>query len=581
MFRRALLRSSPTALAAATLAAGLHAQTFTVLSKDADVIAGVGAVTAIDDLTVGDNGTWLVKVDTDFVGTGDGVVLTNTGIHSRETDAPPAMSPLTISSFGPLHIDDSGRATWNLNFAPTTANDTGIFRNQALLLREGAISSSPAFTPGTAYIGFFGACNNGANEIMVLASIEDINIATTVDRAWVRLTVDGSDNLLSETVLLKEGDSIPGLGLVVDYSTNVHDWAFNRNGEVIYTVDTDAATTSDCAIMRDTTILLREADPSAAVPGRSWATVLGWQVAQNDAGDFAFLGDLDGATTDDALICKNGTTVIAREGSSLPSIGGVFTFTSFGSGPIAIDTSGDVYWTGDWNDPVTTQDVGIFRNGDLLVQEGVTMVGASLVESIGTVQSNFAISPDGRWLVFECKLTGGVDAAVLVDLDTSSVEAFCAGDGSLVDHTTPCPCGNDATTPGNGCAHSFDAGGANLAWTGAPATDDVILQSSFTPSASFTLFMQHDSPGDAVFHDGVLCAGGTLVRLRGRNAVAGAASFPNSTFPNDATLTLSQRGGVTVGSGALRHYSAFYRNASTTFCPPATANVTNGLRIVW
>jgi len=159
--------------------------------------------------------------------------------------------------------------------------------------------------------------------------------------------------------------------------------------------------------------------------------------------------------------------------------------------------------------------------------------------------------------------------------------AFCAGDGTQTDHTTTCPCGNDATTPGNGCGHSFDPGGANLSWTGIPANDDVVLGSSLTPVSSFTLFMQHDTPADAVFHDGVICAGGTLVRLRGRNAVAGAATFPNTNFPNDATLTLSQRGQVIVGSGAVRFYSAFYRNASTTFCPPATANVTNGVQITW
>ena len=48
-----------------------------------------------------------------------------------------------------------------------------------------------------------------------------------------------------------------------------------------------------------------------------------------------------------------------------------------------------------------------------------------------------------------------------------------------------------------------------------------------------------------------------------------------------ATTTLSQRGFVTPGSGALRHYSVFYRSSAATFCPPATANVTNGVRVIW
>jgi hypothetical protein len=158
--------------------------------------------------------------------------------------------------------------------------------------------------------------------------------------------------------------------------------------------------------------------------------------------------------------------------------------------------------------------------------------------------------------------------------------AFCAGDGSLVDHTTPCPCGNNGAA-GNGCGHSFDANGANISASGTIALDDIVLHSQFEPVSSFTLFMQHANAGDTVFHDGVLCAGNPLIRLRGRAAVAGEAFFPNSNFANDSTTTLSARGGTFPGSGATMRYAAWYRNASSTFCPPATANVTNGWVLTW
>ena len=157
---------------------------------------------------------------------------------------------------------------------------------------------------------------------------------------------------------------------------------------------------------------------------------------------------------------------------------------------------------------------------------------------------------------------------------------FCFGDGSLVDHTTPCPCGNNGA-PGNGCGHSFDPNGANLSATGTPALDDVVLHSQFEPASSFTLMMQHGNGGDSVFHDGVLCASNPLIRLRGRAAVGGEAFFPNSNFAQDSTTTLSARGGTFPGSGATMRYAAWFRNASTTFCPPATANVTNGWVITW
>jgi len=162
----------------------------------------------------------------------------------------------------------------------------------------------------------------------------------------------------------------------------------------------------------------------------------------------------------------------------------------------------------------------------------------------------------------------------------AAFEAFCAGDGTLTDHTTPCPCGNNGA-PGNGCGHSFDPNGSNLSASGAPALDTVVLHAQFEPASSFTLFMQHENSGDAVFHDGVLCASNPLIRLRGRAAVGGEAFFPNSLFAQDSTTTLSQRGGVFPGQGVRRYYAAWYRNASSTFCPPATANVTNGWKIDW
>jgi len=157
---------------------------------------------------------------------------------------------------------------------------------------------------------------------------------------------------------------------------------------------------------------------------------------------------------------------------------------------------------------------------------------------------------------------------------------FCSGDAQPTQHTTLCPCGNFGTV-GRGCANSVEPLGAVLSATGTPALDDVVLESNGAPGTAFTLFLQHDAFADRVVHDGVLCADGFMTRLCGRAALGGQALFPNSAFANDATRTLSQRGGVTVGSGAVRYYSAWYRNASSTFCPPATANVTNGWMLQW
>lgn len=157
---------------------------------------------------------------------------------------------------------------------------------------------------------------------------------------------------------------------------------------------------------------------------------------------------------------------------------------------------------------------------------------------------------------------------------------FCSGDAAPTHHTTLCPCANFGAI-GRGCASSAFASGALLVALGTPAADDVVLDASDMPSTTTALFLQNDALDDRVFHDGVLCAGGTTLRLRPRAAVGGAARFPDASNPLDAGTTLSQRGGVAVGSGAVRYYSVYYRSSAAAFCPPATANVTNGWRIAW
>ena len=154
--------------------------------------------------------------------------------------------------------------------------------------------------------------------------------------------------------------------------------------------------------------------------------------------------------------------------------------------------------------------------------------------------------------------------------------AFCAGDGLDPNVTTPCPCGN-AGLAGNGCGNSVNPAGANLAATGVPAFDTVVLNGTGMPATVACIYLQGDGLDDVVFGDGVRCTSGTLLRLRTKVNSGGASSFPDSV----ETVTLSQRGGVTIGSGAIRYYQTYYRNSAALFCPPETFNVTNGWKIVW
>ncbi len=76
---------------------------------------------------------------------------------------------------------------------------------------------------------------------------------------------------------------------------------------------------------------------------------------------------------------------------------------------------------------------------------------------------------------------------------------------------------------------------------------------------------------DVTYHDR-----GSLLRFGTQTAVAGYASYPGN-----AANTLSNASGTTPGSGVTHWYQVFYRNAATGFCPPGTANWTNGLAVTW
>ncbi|MBI5362743.1 MAG: hypothetical protein HZA53_06160 [Planctomycetes bacterium] len=244
---------------------------------------------------------------------------------------------------------------------------------------------------------------------------------------------------------------------------------------------------------------------------------------------------------------------------------------------------------GDFGDFV----LGEFRlvaSGASLQQGGANLVSGDYAPHFNTgagawttgiqnVPLSAIAGPPGTWrLVIEDWAnmdTGALTGWTLEGVDTVPSRPFCAGDGLDANVTTPCPCGNVGAS-GRGCANSANAAGAVLSSSGTTNPDTAVLLAQGMPASASAIFLQGDAVIDAVFGDGVRCTGGTLVRLRTKTAVAGAAQFPDAGDPS-----LSVRGGVAPGSGDTRYYQTYYRNASAAFCPPETFNVTSGWVLVW
>lgn len=552
------------------------AQTLTTLVKDADPISGVGSITSIDNVAVNDSGAWLVEADTDNPDTViDSVILKSGVLFLREGDALAPPTGASVGSFDGMAINSNGDVGWNLFLDGLTGStDSGIFFNSSLVIQESDHSTAPQFSPSTPYTGWFDARINDANLMLLLSSVDDPAIASTTDRALVVAAVSAGGALLAEGVISKEGGLINGepIETVTDFGTASNTIAFNNAGQAIFFADMTGSTTTDGLIVigntSSTTIVAREGSPSG-IPGRSWQTLSSKAVDLNDSGSYVLRGDLDGATTDDDVIMLNGSIVIAREGTTLPPIA-PFKFTGFGSGSVCLDNSNNVFWIGDWDDPNTTRDVGLFRNHELLVQEGVTMVGGSTIESLSLVEGNFMVSPNGRFVIFTCKLTGGVDAAVLLDLDgTTAWQRFCFGDGT----GSACPCSNVGTFA-SGCANFASANGGQIQITGVASVANDTLSITSTSGLPFGpgLYFQGSAPAApaVLFGNGLLCVGGSTPRLEIRFADglgASATTVPIHLFGSDS-------------AGDLRYYQMWYRD-DPSFCAGAGFNLTNALSLTW
>ena len=152
----------------------------------------------------------------------------------------------------------------------------------------------------------------------------------------------------------------------------------------------------------------------------------------NDNMDFVMGGDDDGDSADDYwLFTSIGGTlnVLAHENDPVPAaVGGPWVVKGFGFGGILpFSNTGDVLWYLDWDDPDTTKDTGLFHNTNLLLQEGVSSFGGTLVNSVPNGDTEIEMSADGTMAIFEVELAGpsNFDVVYLVELEPSVGTPFC------------------------------------------------------------------------------------------------------------------------------------------------------------
>ncbi|MHC4846664.1 MAG: hypothetical protein ACYTCU_10960 [Planctomycetota bacterium] len=422
-------------LGASTLAAQSQ-YPITTLVLEGDAVAGVGNVTRIDNIAVNDSGNWLAEVDTDNVDTdADGAVLENGVLYLREGQALAMPVGSTLDSFDSVYIDSFDDAVHNFFLDGTTGSgdDSGIYFNTTLMIQESDVSSATGFTAGTTYEGFFEVKPTDNFQAFVMASVDDPAIASSVDRALVQLDHDGAGGSVLETVIAKEGDVLPGqTEAVSDFDTGPHNFAVNNSSHLMYVADLTGATAFNTAVYiwdgSQHNLIAQKGTTASVSPTRDWSSLASSKVdlgasagKKTDGRTFAtryvYTGSLTGDSTTNSIIVKNtayGEAKLVQEGDSLSGMGG-FSLTSFGSGPVYLGENGNVLFYGDWNDPDTSKDTGLFLNGQLIVQEGVTTIGGLTVTALRGIQDGYALSNSGRYIVFEAQLSDGNEGVFRID----------------------------------------------------------------------------------------------------------------------------------------------------------------------
>lgn len=549
----------------------VHAQTITPLVLEGETIVGIGVVTTINHIDVNNNGDWVVEIDTNNPDTNiDGAIIQNGVVAYQQGQSLPLPVGTTFSGFDSMSLNEANVFTsnWGMGGTAGSAFDTGLFYNGLILVQEGSDTTAPQFSPMTGYRGFFETWNSDNNSFLAMCSLDDPAISTTTDRGLMIIVHDGAGNLVSETAFLKEGDIPFGqTEFLTDFQTGPHDSDYSQNGHIAYIVDLNGDTTIDSVIYVNNTIIAQEGSDSGVVPGTNWASLATAVLDVNNNGQLLFHGDLDtGGVADDRVIVFDGT-IIAREGSGHPAIPAGMVFTSFGSGPMYCSDAGDVVFFGDWDDPDTTIDTGLFVNDQLVVQEGVTMIAGLVVDDLRGVEDGFRMSDDGRYVIFEAILAGSIEGAFLIDLGNDAI-TICEGDGSVI----ACPCANESVLgSGEGCRNS-QGHGAILSVTGSltVAGADTAFSATQARPSQPGMILQGAAFQSIVFKDGILCMGNPTERVE----VAFTNAFGNAQTAGD----IAANGNVSPGQ--TRYYQYWYRDPALSPCGNGS-NFSQGLQIDW
>jgi len=146
-----------------------------------------------------------------------------------------------------------------------------------------------------------------------------------------------------------------------------------------------------------------------------------------------------------------------------------------------------------------------------------------------------------------------------------------------------CPCANPPSGLDRGCNNSSGSGGAVLSATGVASLSND--QVRFATSGEFPTALSVVVQGNAlvgagkIFGEGVSCVGGSIKRLRSKNAVGGGIIYPDGIEAKVSVRSAALHDPISPGTS--RWYMVYYRDPSLTCAGEANFNATQTLEVLW
>ena len=552
------------------VAAPVSAQTITTLLLEGDAVPGGGTVSEILRLDVNSSGSWMATVDSD-PGSSTSIVTLLDGVELyREGDPIVLPSPPFMGGLGPgFDLNDAGQHCAGVFLHPSSPGaQYALVHEGSAFLFEGSTVFAAGVPSGSTY-GQFGETWAGRDDyFLVRAQIPSPSGPNNA--ALIQIEHDGGLGLLDQQLVVMTGSLLPGQTNAVQGLPSLsasHD--MNRLHQFAMTVDLFGSTSSDTAIYVDDQLIAQEGSPSGVVAGQNWGDLTTARLDLNDHGQLAFHTRL--ANNDEVIVFDG--RLIAQDGGAPPGITGGSAFFSFGSlAPVACSNTGDVAYIGSWLVPGFGNQTGLFVGDQLLVKAGA-LTGGLVFDSLELGADSFRMSDDGRYVIFQGQLAGGVDGLFLFDRGMRPIE-YCAGDGLAEPFSgpVPCPCSNESI-PGyrEGCLNS-QGHGAFIGVQGSlvAASGDTRFSLNQARPNQPGLLIQGSTALRIPFKDGVLCMGNPTERVE--------VVFTDANGFAQTSSDIAVEGGVAALDA--RGYQFWYRDPSISPCGTGS-NFTQALAVLW